>query len=63
MNKSIAKLLRDDMYYRFKTQMRVYFVKQINNPQRLQLYNQLDGPLHNQLMMQLDIQICEANYE
>lgn len=57
MNKSIAKLLRDEVYYRFKTQMWVYFQKQINNPQRLQLYNQLDGPLHNQLRTQLDRQI------
>jgi len=63
MNKSIAKLLRDEVYYRFKIQMLTHFQMQINCSQRPQLYNQLDNQLYVKLMMQLDRQIWEANYE
>jgi hypothetical protein len=61
MNKSIAKLLRDEMYYRFKIQMWSHFEMQINGG--LKPYIELDTQLYIKLMMQLDRQIWEANYE
>lgn len=63
MNMSIAKLLRDEVYYKFKIQMLIHFQIQINCSQRLQLYNQLDSQLYVKFMTQLDRQIWEANYE
>lgn len=63
MNMSIAKLLRDEVYYKFKIQMLIHFQIQINCSQQLQLYNQLDSQLYVKFMTQLDRQIWEANYE